>query len=85
MKVTEALMTLQLTEEQKRAVRRGEPVRITARGLGKVVLLSAKTYDEEHQSKPARTTKKKTKLTNARLKELAAKHKPPQSWYEEDY
>jgi hypothetical protein len=30
-------------------------------------------------SKPA----PRPKLTNAKLKELAAKHKPPQAWYDE--
>jgi hypothetical protein len=30
-------------------------------------------------------TKRKKPLTNARLLELAAKRKPPQSWYDEDF
>ncbi|MCI0737651.1 MAG: hypothetical protein L0Y72_01310 [Gemmataceae bacterium] len=33
---------------------------------------------------PKRTRKRKPKITNAMLKKLAVKHKPPQSWYDAD-
>jgi hypothetical protein len=78
-------MTLQLTEEQRRAVKRGELVRLKATGLGEVVLLRATVYDGSRKGRPKRTAKKTLKLSNARLKALAAKHKPPQSWYDEEY
>jgi hypothetical protein len=36
------------------------------------------------RKKPSKTKHGQT-LTNARLLELAAKNKPPQSWYDEDF
>jgi hypothetical protein len=78
-------MTLLLTEKQRQAVRRGEPVRVRAQGLGELVVLRANIYDEKRKTKPGPAVKKRSKLSNARLKALATRHKPPQSWYDEDF
>lgn len=42
-------MTIHLTEDQRQAVQRGEPVRVEALGLGEVVVLPAELYEEERQ------------------------------------
>jgi hypothetical protein len=78
-------MTLRLTEEQLRAVQRGEPVRLKASGLGELILLRASVYDENRKGTTKRSAKKMPKLSNARLKALAVKYKPPQSWHDEKY
>ena len=43
-------MTIHLTEDQRQAVQRGEPVRVEALGLGEIVVLQAELYDEEHHA-----------------------------------
>jgi hypothetical protein len=78
-------MTLQLTEEQRRAVKRGEPVRLKAGSLGEIVLQSANVYDKNLKPKNMRAGKKMPKISNTRLKALAEKFKAPQSWYDEEY
>ncbi len=40
--------------------------------------------EKPKQKKAPAKAKRRPKLTGARLLELAEKHKPPQSWYEED-
>jgi hypothetical protein len=40
-------MTIQLTDDQRQAIERGEPVRVQADGIGEVVVLTATSYAEE--------------------------------------
>jgi hypothetical protein len=42
---SEVYMTLELTEEQRQAVQRGEAVRLSGTDLGKVVVLSASAFE----------------------------------------
>jgi hypothetical protein len=47
---------------------------------------SVSLMKKKSTAKKATTKKKrKTKLTNARLLELASKRQPPQSWYDENF
>ena len=55
----------------------------TGKSNGAVAIAAPKKKPKTGKS-PART-KRKEPLTNARLLELAAKRKPPQSWYDEDF
>lgn len=48
-------MTIQLTDEQHRAVQRGEPVRLMSAGLGEIVVLPATVYDDLQQAEAEQT------------------------------
>jgi hypothetical protein len=55
----------------------------TKRKTGKKLDTGKRNSVMEKPAPPHRKAQR-TRLTNAKLRQLAEKHKPPQSWYEEE-